>query len=133
MSHWAASLIGKPYQRGGVGPEAFDCWGLVRHVFMVRWGISLPLVAVADAEVDNGSAIRQVATACGWWPVDDPRPQDGDIALLHGLEGRHVGVIVAADGGLKLLHAFEGAGACAQSLGEAALAGFTQPEFWRRT
>jgi len=34
-------LIGKPYQRGARGPDAYDCWGLCVEVYR-RGGIDLP-------------------------------------------------------------------------------------------
>jgi cell wall-associated NlpC family hydrolase len=34
-------LIGKPYQLGARGPDAFDCWGLCAEVYR-RGGIVLP-------------------------------------------------------------------------------------------
>jgi cell wall-associated NlpC family hydrolase len=133
MSHWAAPLIGLSYRRGACGPDAFDCWGLVRHVFAVRWGIDMPVVAVGDGSADNVAAIKRAAEVSGWAPVADHTAADGDIVLMQGVEGRHVGVMIRADGALRLLHCMEGAGVCTQSLAEAQMAGFMAFTFWRRT
>lgn len=134
MSHWASSLIGKPYQRGAGGPDAFDCWGLVCHVFAVRWGIEMPAVAIGGLFTEapaNVAAIKRVAQVSGWAPAAPPAA-DADIVLMHGLEGRHVGVMIEVDGALRLLHCIEGAGVCAQPLPEAQMQGFWGFEFWRR-
>ena len=39
--HWAAHLIGAPYEAGACGPTSFDCIGLVRHYFKARHGVAL--------------------------------------------------------------------------------------------
>lgn len=131
--HWAAPLIGLPYRRGEGGPAAFDCWGLVRHIFAARYGVALPLVAVDDASADNGRAIREAARCSGWRPCDALLPADGDIVLMHGIGGPHIGVIVEADGAMLVLHAMEGVGVCAQSLAQVRGCGFTSVQLWRRS
>ena len=131
-AHWAAGLIGMPYRKGAAGPDCWDCWGLVRHVFATRYGIAMPLVAVADGSADNVSAIKRAAVVSGWRPAAQPA-QDGDIVLMQGIEGRHVGVMVEADGRLGLLHAMDGAGVCWQGLRDVAAGGFRDFEVWRHT
>ena len=37
------NYIGAPWEAGATGPNTFDCWGLVRHWYMTRLGIELPL------------------------------------------------------------------------------------------
>lgn len=37
----ALAQVGKPYRYGGVGPEAFDCSGLVQYVY-AQAGVALP-------------------------------------------------------------------------------------------
>ena len=39
--HRVADLIGAPFRDGGRGPDAYDCWGLVREVYK-RYGVELP-------------------------------------------------------------------------------------------
>ena len=129
--HWAAELIGRPYKRGGDGPDAYDCWGMVRHVFRVHHGIEMPPVAVADDSADNVAAIKRAAVASGWRPAEG-EPQADDIVLMRGIDGRHVGVMVAADGALGLLHAVDGAGVCFQALRDVAASGFSSFEAWQR-
>lgn len=130
LTHWAAPLIGRPYLRGAAGPDAFDCWGLVRHVFALRYGIAMPVVAV-DSGDDQADVIRAAAQASGWRPADAGTPQDGDIALMRGPLGRHVGVLVLADGHLRLLHSVERVGVCMQALADVRAAGFSRPNLWR--
>lgn len=132
--HWATDLIGRPYQRGAHGPEAFDCWGLVRHVFDRVHGIAMPAIAVGqlnDASLENVAAIKQAAAVSGWLPSSDTQPAEHDIVLMSSLEGRHVGVIVSVSGSLFLLHCIERVGVCVQSLLDLQRMGFHGFTFWR--
>jgi cell wall-associated NlpC family hydrolase len=101
MKHWAANLIGKPYEAGASGPDSYDCIGLVRHYFRSQHGVELP-----DYDIATGSAsdLARFTRATGWRPVDDD-PEDQDIVLMIGPDGRHVGVIVQTSEALGILHA----------------------------
>lgn len=95
--------IGLPYADGGRGPEAFDCWGLVRHVLAREFGVELPRYEYGGVE-SRRDLIDSLA--------EDYRPaapQAGAIALCH-LPGRrpHVGVCVDA---VTVLHTREATGA----------------------
>ena len=133
--HWAADLIGKPYRRGACGPDDFDCWGLVRYVFEHVHGIAMPVVNVGQADADtpdNVAAIKHAAAVSGWRPSGEREPAEHDIVLMTGIEGRHVGVMVRANGALLLLHCIERVGVCAQPLADLARVGFHGFVFWRR-
>lgn len=43
-----ASLIGKPWVKGGVGPEEFDCWGLVCYVRHCLYEDVLPSIQTPE-------------------------------------------------------------------------------------
>ena len=133
--HWAAELIGLPYGAGARGPEAFDCWGLVRHVFAQQHGIDMPVVGVGPLDAatpDNVAAIKRAAEVSGWKPSGAREPAEHDIVLMNSPLGRHVGVMVQANGALLLLHCIEGAGVCAQPLPDLGRMGYSGFTFWRR-
>lgn len=119
-AHWAAHLIGKPYQRGADGPDAFDCWGLVRYAFRTQHGIVLPVVS-------SMTDVRRT----GWAPVEG-EPRAWDVLVTSGPHGRHIGVVVAANGGLALLHAIERAGACVTPIEDLQVMGYSRPTLWRQ-
>ncbi len=57
----AASLAGRPYHYGAVGPRAFDCSGYTRYVFRTALGRSLPHSSAAQYRLSHKiakSAIR---------------------------------------------------------------------------
>lgn len=129
MTHWAAHLIGLPWAQDGQGPRAYSCWGLVRHVFAVRHGIDMPIVAVGSD--DNAAALAAAARVSGWRPVQG-KPQADDIVLMRGPLGRHVGVMVEANGSLGVLHASHETGVVWQPLADATAGGYHDIELWRR-
>jgi hypothetical protein len=95
-------FLSAPYRDGGRGPAAYDCWGLciaVRHQLL-----GLPLLpslgAVGKDRVrENTHAyhdLKQGMEACA--------PELGAIAaVFRGALCLHVGVVVEADGRLKVL------------------------------
>lgn len=132
--HWATELIGVSYGAGACGPDAFDCWGLVRYVFRTVHGIDMPVVSVGrvgDESAENVAAIKRAAEVSGWRPSSDTAPAEHDIVLMNSPTGRHVGVVVYANGALLLLHCSEGLGVCVQPLADLARMGFTGFTFWR--
>ncbi len=130
--HWATNLIGKPYRRGAHGPDEFDCWNLVRWVFKHQHGIDMPVIAVDDNSADNVAAIKRAAAVSGWQPSGDTEPAEDDIVLMSNVHGRHVGVMVQANGAMLLLHCIERIGVCAQPLADLQRTGFHGFTFWRR-
>jgi cell wall-associated NlpC family hydrolase len=102
MKHWASELIGKPWQPGATGPAAFYCWGLMQFVVESRLGKKVPPISLGQSE--NYGALLQAARTDGWRPVDRP-PQEYDVAVMEGPNGRHVGIVIRANGHLGLLHA----------------------------
>ena len=96
--------MGLPWESGGTGPHAYNCWGLMAEVQRKFYNRKIPLVQV-DA-MDLGDVLRVVRNgeqqSC-WKQVKYPR--DGDVAVMgHGSDlGVHVGVWVNVDGG-GILH-----------------------------
>lgn len=135
--HWAHALIGTPWT-----PER-NCWWLVCHYFDARHGVQMPALAIgaeANALSDsNVAALLQAAQASGWRPATGA-PREDDVVLMRGpLGGRHVGVMVAANGIVGVLHS-DGlltprgprGHVVFQTLAEAMADGYGAHEVWRR-
>lgn len=121
--HWAAGLIGKPWQANACGPEAFDCRGLVNWCVQLRFGEALP-----TPETVHRSAWRQVSGV----------PQADDVVLMAGPHGAHIGFMVHGNGRLGVLHAdghHSAAGPVGavrfQTLIESTSGGYHRHQFWR--
>lgn len=121
--HWAMNYLGKPWVSGKQGPDAFDCWGLVRYV--QRWHYNRELSEI-HVDADNVRAVVKEFTSHNerqnWQAVD--APQDGDCLLLsQSKEPTHVGVWLDVDGG-GLLHAVKGTGVVFSSRANIKLMGY---------
>lgn len=138
----AARLVGRPYRRGATGPDAFDCWGLVRTVSQARHGVDLAPLEVAAATSQAG-ALRAAIRAGGWCPVPGAgvahAARDGDLLQLRNAGNglMHIGMVVdVAPADRRLLHAEGSAtdptpGVICEPLGDA-LWRYLRPRLWRR-
>lgn len=101
-------LIGKPWISGASGPEAFDCWGLLRFVFAARRGIDLPFFEGVETLGLAGvvEAARQQVPE--WEPTLTPTHLCG-VAMGGNRATVHVGLWLDEGGG-GILHSFQGGG-----------------------
>ena len=101
------ALIGLPYRLGAIGPDAYDCYGLTRHIQSVGWARDLPDVSVPDVD-DRRIFVALVRQHIGdhrWHQVD--RPRHGSVVTMARHDNAlHVGTYLALDGG-GVLHALE--------------------------
>lgn len=105
MLHWATWYIGKPWRSGADGPNAYDCWGLVRAVLRDRAGIDLP--AILHGVDDHREIIADFAGHAelrNWIAVDGPRRDLDALLMAQARHPVHVGIWIAADHG-RVLHA----------------------------
>lgn len=134
MNHWAARYVGAPYEADAAGPDAFSCWGLVRHVFRHVHQIAFEPVAVdetAPASAANARAILVCARAAAMRRVPGAgQPADGDIVIMRSVVRLHCGLVVRVNGGIRVLHAAHGAGVVLEHWRDAT-EGMTW-ELWRR-
>jgi cell wall-associated NlpC family hydrolase len=99
---WVDAYRGRPFVKDGEGPEAFDCYGLVRAVLRERFGVQAPAMdGLSRALEDPGSPWVQVG--------DEEPPCAGDVLVFLGLGRIHVAVVVARN---WVLHAMDDVGVC---------------------
>jgi cell wall-associated NlpC family hydrolase len=109
MTHWAISLIGKPWKFGAEGPDEFDCFGFVKHVQRIQYGVELPSLSVPS----TWDGIRETFAAeqerLKWTFVKTP--VDGDVVMMaRNRMPIHIGVFVAANHTVGVLHCFQPSG-----------------------
>lgn len=130
--HWAIDYIGKPWAVGAQGPDAFDCWALVRDVQRLHFDRELPIIDV------NAMDLRAVYRAFKahpelerWQQVD--APVEGDIALLSSCRHpHHCGVWLDVDAG-GLLHSEAATGVAFQDLASLRASGWSRLKYLRFT
>lgn len=107
------------YQEGARGPDAYDCYGLVRAV---RHDMGKPLMGEYDdvAPWDKRRMTEEhdsVVAAESLQPVDGPT--HGVIACAwNGRLCVHVGVVIEADGRMWVLETDVGTGPCLSGLSQ---------------
>lgn len=86
-------LIGKPYRVGAEGPDAYDCYGLVRELHR-RWhGIEPPPYPVFQNRFENGEMVdRAISSGC-WRKLQRPEPGATLVLSVMGF-GAHLGFVV---------------------------------------
>lgn len=103
-------LIGRPWERGATGPDAWDCGSLTAHVQRQLFGRTLPVTMADYAGLTSAEALRQalldvdIATV---WPA---RPKGekwahGDVIVLRRGAFCHVGTWLKIARPGRLLHA----------------------------
>ena len=129
VTHWSAAYAGLPWVQDAEGPEAFNCWGLVRHVQAKHFGRDMGHIKIG-ADVSQWRSVRDVVQRSGWHRVTDT-PREGDILLmLDSKAGPHVGVAINAPT-LRLLHSLQGRGVQIDRLDRLGVLGLGHLQCWR--
>ena len=116
MIAYAEQQLGKPYQFGGTGPDAFDCSGLAMMAYRTA-GIAIPRTSQQQWAFG-----RQI-------PASQARP--GDLVFFAGSDGTmtspgHVGIVIPGHD-LMIDAPATGQDVSVQSYALPDLVGFTRP------
>lgn len=129
--HWSMRYFGKPWQSGAQGPDAFDCWALVRTVQKEIYGRNLPMVMVdgldTAAVID---AFSNKSAYANWQQVQSPVEGDCVITKSAPAKPEHVGIWIDVDGG-RILQAVYGSGVVIASLQATQKLIGQHLEYWR--
>jgi len=112
---YARAQIGKPYEWGGTGPDAFDCSGLTMMSYRAA-GIDIP---------------RTADQQWFWGPrVSASQVEPGDLVFFVGADGTptdpgHVGLVIGHD--LMIQAPFQGQPVGIASFSPSGAIGFTRP------
>jgi cell wall-associated NlpC family hydrolase len=115
-------LIGKPFRDGGRGPEAYDCWGLVKEVFR-RHGIEVKdyWISCRDSMAINQAFQDDVRN---WVRVSKDQLQPPALVVIkfnQPVYCNHTGVYIGAG---RFIHAREKVGVCIEPV---------EHPVWKRT
>ena len=96
--HWSNKYVQVPYKEKGRDLDGLDCWGLLRLIYSVELGVTLPSYIDQYEKVNR----REVTEAIlknrheEWEEVTEPQEFDGVILLVRNLPV-HIGVVVDPD------------------------------------
>jgi NlpC/P60 family len=79
----AASLIGRPYEWGADGPDAFDCSGLTQFVYQ-EFGIALPRRAISQSRIGDPAGRRLQRGDLLFFSTDSHRSLVTHVGLYEG-------------------------------------------------
>lgn len=132
LNHWAIQYLGKPWVSGAQGPEAYDCWSLVRAVYRDQFNITdLPAFITDATDTAQVQAMFDGNQEFSNWRQIDT-PIEGDAVItMNGQRPEHVGIWLAIDGG-KILQCVYGAGVVAASVAATRRVIGQHLQFWRR-
>lgn len=132
MRQLIMSVLGKPYVLGARGPDAFDCWGLVKHVLQSQDVCALPDWTVDSLEIDKVTGKFQdsiVNAIANDWAYVTHSPQNMDIAIFARRSlAHHVGLYIND----SILHIRNNnAGVVCEPLARVVKAGLGKIEYYR--
>jgi hypothetical protein len=96
-AHWSARYIGAAWS------PTFTCWDLVRTVQDAEFGHALPPLALGSAGDERSATLLPLLRGGAWLATPGPA-EDGDVLVMRGPDGPHVGVVAILDGAEWLLH-----------------------------
>lgn len=109
-------LLGRAWKLGAQGPEAYDCWSLLRHVEREVFGRVLPQVVLPEKTgPDRIAEILSSHPKRSLWRQAAAPSHGGGVEMTSVRAPLHVGVWLDLDGGL-VLHCAQGAGVSLDSL-----------------
>lgn len=135
---WINDYLGRPWRADAEGPEAYDCKGLVRAVQRRVWCREVPALLHVGMTTD-WAEVRASCVHSGWRPIaEGDSAQPGDVLLVRGTSGPHVGVFVRLDGRTLVLHAhglvrggMQVGRVRLNSLCDLLAGGYSRPQVWR--
>jgi len=105
----ASKYVGKPWVMGASGPDAFDCWGLVRHWHKTKFKQVLPDFATKTIDfIQIARKFRYEEATSDWFEIHHP-VEDCIVAMGKGKQVTHAGVFI---GDNLVLHSSSDAKRC---------------------
>jgi cell wall-associated NlpC family hydrolase len=108
-------LIGVPFAWNGRGPDAFDCYGLVMHLFRTEQGVTLPDFGESRPTTQAETALLMQNSLPRWTRLDGPERGCVVYMRIHGA-GSHVGYVIDPR---RFIHVWQDSGGvCIERLGD---------------
>ena len=109
---WWTRYVGIPFSPHGRGPDSYDCWGLVRAVYIEQLSKNLPAWDAYESLKDCSSIRELLGEAINSFRKVE-RPCEYAIALFKSEKNVfHVGVLIDEQ---RMLHTAAGKDACVEN------------------
>ena len=99
---------GIPFVDKGRTVKGADCWGLIREIYRIEFGITLPSLTAGYTSVSSRDEMDNVVAKewKNWINIDIGREEPGDVIILRimGLP-IHLGIVLT---GRRMLHTLKG-------------------------
>lgn len=118
--------VGLRWESGARGPDAYDCWGLLRHVQGRHFGKQIPDVPEFGYMAREMHLQRMLS---GEWELVESAFHGAGV-LMRGGDDPHVGVWLTLEGG-GVLHAMERVGVIWSPSASLRMLGFSRLKFYR--
>lgn len=133
---YITGVIGRPYRIGARGPDAFDCYGLVRFVLGELQGLGLPddLGRPIVTTRDQAEAMLSHPERENWMEIPAHEAQDLDLILMGNVLGRdfHLGLFMQAGSNVGVLHVDQTRGVVFDDMPSLKASGFNYLRAFRR-
>jgi cell wall-associated NlpC family hydrolase len=123
-----AALIGAPYAPMGRGPDSFDCWGFVKHIYKAL-GIDLPEFVYTEDGRTKTKVFESERLQPRWEEIESPEPYCL-VALGKLKTCSHVGIWHPSG---DIVHALDVIGVRFHTVERLALMGNRYLKFYRYT
>ncbi|PPD36742.1 MAG: hypothetical protein CTY18_02870 [Methylomonas sp.] len=130
-SCWINDYIGKPWVSGSQGPDAYDCYGLFRHIQREHFGIDVPFVTVDADDIKAVMVSFHEPINFKSWQRQPTRHHGDAIIMRHHKYPSHIGVWIDDFGQQGALHCVHGAGVVFSTVSALMVSGWHHLEFWR--
>jgi hypothetical protein len=128
-------LVGKPYRIGARGPDAYDCYGLARHVQRELAGVEMPdIPPVEPTTRAMAEALLVHPERQAWDEVPEGEARELDLVLMGNVAKRdfHLGTVIQPSTRWVILHIDRTVGVVADDAPALRASGFNHLTFYRR-
>jgi len=129
--HWAADLVGKPWEPGASGPDSFDCWGLVRYVQKKYFDRHVPKIGFDRRAIIDMFSSTDILKQWTEITRKDSLVEGDCIIMSPSRNPIHVGVIIYIDNMFGVLHSIEPVGVIYVTMSDLSMSGWITQRLYR--
>lgn len=122
--------ICKPWADGAMGPDSFNCWGLLRAARAALFNHYLPVVDVSAFQMKAVISTFKDSPERERWDINKRALHGSAVTMRNSDNSAHIGIFLDVDRG-GVLHSVQGSGVRFDHLIVLPLMGFRRITFWQ--